>query len=738
MNLFPNAIYRFVYHNWDLLPARTLARFLGCKTHSVHRMGNDLGLPRMEPPPLERILPVIVRRNWHLMPRKEIARLVGMRMDRFVHALQEIDMLEIKLGKAPSVRKIRWQEPTSAARAAARRLAAKLQPYLADADGWDPPFSFVRPMSRAPRGRRAPKADRTGFNPCLFYSYISTHGDFLLTGEDPYPNGTLARLADCGVNAVWLPGLLRDLSPSRPFAGFGANHGTRIACLRGIVRRAKKHGIEVFLYLNEPRGMPKRFFERHPDARGMPSRIALTDSWGMCTSAASVQDFLRESTAFLFKAIPDLGGAVLITASEYVTNCYSHYYSDNFGSPTSKMCSRCKTRGPVAALTDTARLMQEGLDSIGSKARLLQWLWTWNAVLNESQIGEAIRALPDGMPVVIDWARGAPFEVFGKSAIVDEYSIAHVSPSPMCREHMREARRGGRQVIARAQVVTSVEMNPQPYLPAIPNIARLMRELRRHHVDGLFGSWIFGSWHERNMEILALDRETDDPVKALALKYYGERGAILAGRAWQQFSKALACLPESQDVLYFGPINSGVALPLRLEKESWRHSMVLLSSDHLDLCCKPFGARVVARAFRAAAEHWEKGVELLEQAMARAPKKHHAANRLDHGVSSACGLHYRSAAHHVEFMRLRDEALAGARPWSKVSRRMMKILDDEARVAERLIPIAAHDARIGFEGSVGYYYRPLELIEKRLTLDATRATLKKLAAGGSSRSGIRG
>lgn len=57
---------------------------------------------------------------------------------------------------------------------------------------------------------------------------------------------------------------------------------------------------------------------------------------------------------------------------------------------------------------------------------------------------------------------------------------------------------------------------------------------------------------------------------------------------------------------------------------------------------------------------------------------------------------------------------------------MISLIDDEAAMVQRLIPIAAQNSRIGFEGSVGYFYRSLELIEKLIVLEDTCSRLGSL------------
>ena len=44
------------------------------------------------------------------------------------------------------------------------------------------------------------------------------------------------------------------------FPEFGADHERRLANLRILVERARKYGIGVYLYINEPRAMPASFF----------------------------------------------------------------------------------------------------------------------------------------------------------------------------------------------------------------------------------------------------------------------------------------------------------------------------------------------------------------------------------------------------------------------------------------------------------------------------------------------
>ena len=108
--------------------------------------------------------------------------------------------------------------------------------------------------------------------------------------------------------------------PVQTFPEFGAGHERRLESLRQLVGRAKRWGIDVYLYVNEPRAMPEEFFHGRPDLKG----VREGDHAALCTSRPEVRRWLTESLAYVFQRVPDLGGVFTITASENLTNCASH------------------------------------------------------------------------------------------------------------------------------------------------------------------------------------------------------------------------------------------------------------------------------------------------------------------------------------------------------------------------------------------------------------------------------
>ena len=79
----------------------------------------------------------------------------------------------------------------------------------------------------------------------------------------------------------------------RVLAPLGKGHEQRLKNLRNLVGRAKRHGINVYLYINEPRSMPNEFFVQRPELAG----VREGDYTAMCTRDPRVLAWLRDSLA---------------------------------------------------------------------------------------------------------------------------------------------------------------------------------------------------------------------------------------------------------------------------------------------------------------------------------------------------------------------------------------------------------------------------------------------------------
>ena len=120
-----------------------------------------------------------------------------------------------------------------------------------------------------PRGKTEKKLS---WDPRYLYSYFALYGDPLLEPEiDPFPDGYLEKLARTGLNGVWMQCVLNNMAPSKAFPEFGRRSDERIRNLKRLIERAKKFGMRIFLYVNEPRAMPAEFFRNRPEIRARES-----------------------------------------------------------------------------------------------------------------------------------------------------------------------------------------------------------------------------------------------------------------------------------------------------------------------------------------------------------------------------------------------------------------------------------------------------------------------------------
>ncbi|MCX6624095.1 MAG: hypothetical protein NTY38_24135, partial [Acidobacteria bacterium] len=120
-------------------------------------------------------------------------------------------------------------------------------------------------------------------------------GEELKPASDPYTDGLLARMSHAGFNAIYVWAKLHELGRSAALPELAPEAESKLARLNGIVDRASKYGIDVYLYVTlDP--LPEAFFDKHPDARGVPRQFNSFYGAGyvLCTSAPVVQRYIRE------------------------------------------------------------------------------------------------------------------------------------------------------------------------------------------------------------------------------------------------------------------------------------------------------------------------------------------------------------------------------------------------------------------------------------------------------------
>jgi hypothetical protein len=708
---FPSRLHAFVWRNWPLVPVDRMAEVVGAEPSDIRRLGMAMGLgkpPRITREQQQRSYITIIRRNWHLLPYEQLLALLNWTPEELARTLREDDFLYIKLGSLkPQCEPVRYQPSDAAAQQREREISGILHRELPNdvIHSAEPLFSFVRDLS-AKLPSSSQKQPVSGDSLRFCYSYFALYGDPLLDTEfPPYTDGFLARLAATGVNGVWLQAVLYMLAPFPWDSKLSAHYEERLKNLGALVAQAKRHGVRIFLYLNEPRAMPLSFFESRPELKGAVEG----DHACLCTSHPDVQKYLRDSVAAICRAVPDLGGFFTISASENQTNCWSH---GNAGA-----CPRCSKRPPADVIAEVNRLFQEGIRDAGSSARMIAWDWGWNDAWAESIINQLPKEVT--LMSVSEWS--LPIERGGVKNTVGEYSISSIGPGPRARRHWEFARKRGLKTLAKIQAGNTWELSAVPYIPAVANVAQHAANLRGVQIDGLMLGWTLGGYPSPNLEVVSevlAGASTSDALQKTAQRRFGSVLAPAVVDAWQSFSTAFSEFPYDGGVVYNAPQQFGPANLLWTQPTGYHATMVGFPYDDLDGWRSLYPPEIFATQLEKVADGFDQALDRLRKttatARSSASKSERAAFDRELGVAGAASLHFRSTANQARFVMARRAVLAAktALEASQAMDLLEVIATAELSLARRLHAIQLHDSRIGFEASNHYFYVPVDLAEK--------------------------
>ncbi len=715
---FPSAAHAVIWRNWMLVPISRIAATVGATPAEVRRMGRAMGLagpPAVTSDQQRRSYITVIRRNWHLLPYEQLLQLLGWTQEHLSFTLREDDFLYIKLGSSkPRCAPVQWRATTPEVRRAEAAMAETVRRWFPRGVGApeDPLFAFVGRLA----GKTAEAPAATDRMPRYCYSYFAPYGDPLLDSQcDPYPEGYLKKLASAGVTGVWLQGVLRKLAPFPWDAQESEHWQERLEGLKRLVKRAHRHGIGVYLYMNEPRAMPEGFFETHKELRG----VSGGDHATLCVSAEPVSRYITDSIATICRAAPELAGIFTITASENLTNCWSH--------GGGAACPRCSKLGPAPVIASVAQAVAKGIGAAGTKTKLISWDWGWP----EDKCAEITRLLPEGCAQmsVSEWSM--PIVRGGVASEVGEYSLGVVGPGPRARRNWAEARGRGLDVFAKIQAANSWEMSAVPYTPTVRTAARHAASLVQSGVGGIMLGWTLGGYPSPNLRAVALasayarepgvtaDAAADRAIGEVAAERFGPRLAEAGAAAWAAASDAMAQFPFHIGTAYSGPQHGGPANLLWLERTGYAATMVGFAYDDLTSWRSIYPPEVFAHQMELAAEGFAKGSASLRAATQEPglnPK--HLAAALDEAqIMEACSLHLRSSANQARFVMARDAANAGGSGAAQARAAMRSLLEAERDLAIRLAKLQGLDSRLGFEASNHYYYVGTDLAEKVLNCE---------------------
>jgi hypothetical protein len=708
-----------------------LAEVVSATPEDILAMGRRMGLsgpPDIPQESIDRSYISVVRANWHLLPDDQLLALLDWPEDRFAYSMREDDFLYGKLGVRPKLSPLVFQDPGPADREREDEIAGLVRLHFPDGVGLpaEPLFGFVDNLSHAIEDWEP--AGPSQFSPQFSYSYFAVYGDALLDA-DPFPDGMLARLAQAGVDGVWLQTVLYKLVPFPWDPYLSKHYEKRLENLQRLVERAGGFGIGVYLYLNEPRSMPVEFFEGRDHLKGVEEAGYAR----LCTSVPEVQDYLRDAVAHICRSVPELRGFFTITVGENRTLCWSHMDASG--------CPRCGSRKPEEVVAEVCTLIQDGIDGAQSDATLIVWDWAWP----EDWYEGIVARLPEesSLMSVSEW--DLSIDRGGGPVGVTEYSMSAVGPGPRAKHHWAIARGRGLKCIAKIQASTTWELSTVPYIPAFRSVAEHVARLRNEGVDGLMLSWTVGAYPSAGYEVVSAMGGADRPsseeaMLGVARRRFGDALAPSVVKSWGAYSDALSAYPFHNHPLYLGPVQMGPANPLWERSTGYRATMVGFPYDDLARWRAMYPADVFAAQFATVADGFDSASDDLEAAASALSLDFEHAEALAEQlrVGRACAIHFRSTTNQARFIQLRRELeearrTVGGRDLDvpdeaafpqfadgdalRILEQMEALLVYERNLAIELYGIQSTDSRFGFEASNQYHFTPMDLAEKVLNVD---------------------
>ena len=541
---FPNRLHAFVWRNWESVSIDRMAKAVDTTPENIAQIGLSMGLPpQITPQPeyMQRGYISIIRRNWHLLTYDQLLILLDWKSEQLDFTLRADDFLWAKLGgMKPACPQLKYEPQDEAAKKRCAEIKKLVTANFSEQlkKPQEPRFAFIKEISKVDPDIKI-TLDPNDESIRYIYSYFAPYGDPLLHPElDPFPEGLLQRLSQSGVNGVWLHVVLNQLAPSKSFPEFGKGYETRLENLRKMTEKAKKYGVKIYLYINEPRAMPPEFFKNRENLKGVHYTGVGDNLYTMCTSTTEVRQWVSESLTLVFREVPELGGVFTISASENISNCWAHHHGET--------CPRCSKRTGPEVVSEINRTIAEGVWKGNPNAKVICWDWGW---LDE-WIEPIINTLPEKVYYATVSELGLPINR-GMPATVTEYSISAVGPSEQSKHRWDLAKKRGLKTIAKVQINTTWELSTMPYLPAMNLIAQHCENLTKTDIDGLMLSWSLGGSPSPNLELAQqFFKQTkptiEEALTTVAQNQYGKQAVPEVLQAWSKFSEAFVEYPFSQ------------------------------------------------------------------------------------------------------------------------------------------------------------------------------------------------
>lgn len=697
---FPTRAQCFIYRNWNIVTPERMAEVLETTVDIIIKMASDMGLehaPAVLPDWNTRGYITLIRNNWHLLDYNQLCTLLGWNMEQLAFILKEDDFLSVKLGNVKPDTGHIVIEPlnesqirrTETIRDITISTKLKLPEQKAD------PFDFQIESLNISYGNN--KNEDRAFKYRIVYSYCAIYGDTFIDKELidlSFPDKMLSAYRDLGINGIWTQAVLSKITPYNFGTSENEGYCDRIAGINYLIEKLNRYGIKLYLYINEPRCMPASFFDRHPDIKGEPDG---NGNFCLCVNTHKVQEYLKESIAYIVRNAPGLGGFFTITASENRSNCYSHVKNDY-----ESICPRCSKKKKAEVLALVNRLICEGAHTENPDIKVFAYTWGWKTLELTDEIS---KLLPADIGMICVSEHGVEKNIGGVKTHVIDYSMSIEGPGSFAVKTWQSAKASSHEALAKIQVNNTWEMAAVPFIPVLKRVYGHIKKLMELELDGLLLSWTLGGYPSPALQLIdEMSRYKAQELpdfSVLLRKLFPDYDNKLLSDVFTAFSDAFDNFPFSLGVAYRAPQQCAPANLLYKDNPHIKATMVCYPYNDLDSWRDIFPVEVFSEQLEKMLMRWNDGMKMLETVQ----YKNNRNMQLIYDCAKGFYLHIRSMLNQVNYIR----------EGNIIDKN--KYLDDEHDVVIQMLSLIRINPMIGYESSNHYFYTQSNLFEKIINLN---------------------
>ncbi len=569
--------------------------------------------------------------------------------------------------------------------------------------------SFFAPINRPPKG-----AEELGDD------------------TDYYPEAYLNRMMHQGVNAIWVYSDFDALVDSTYIPEFGKGREKRIAKLNKLIKRCKKYGIDVFMFLIAPMslfepaiankypGIAEKYPQVHGYSNAGPTAFCVYTEFGA--------GYLKEASENLMKAAPGLGGIMSITCGERVTSC-----GNAWGNSEGKWinnCPHCSDKSSMDSVTRTVALFKDGMDAVNPDFDFISWTYGMRG-RSDSVMEEYFQKISKNAISMVNFEDDGRVYQLGKKRFAFDYYLCYSGPSQMYKKAANFARKYNKELYAKMQICCSHELATVPYIPVPGIIYDKMVGAKQTGTTGIMECWFFGSYPclmSKVVGMLSGDKEyktKQEFLFDLAKLYWKESEVPYAVSAWEYFEKAYKAYPVNVMFNYYGPMHDGIVWDLALKPRNFSlpRTWQLIDrtdGDKIGECM--FYGHTLDELITLSEEicfNWQKGCEQLAHTEDWTGNSNEQIN-----IAKALLLLFNSGLNVLKFYRHRQNIGYGRADYLSELNAMKKLVKAEIENSKKMIPLCKADNRLGWHSEAeGYKFHPeklndrIEKLQKLLNTD---------------------